>query len=410
MYTPDPLDTLRDMCQLFHVRLHLFKAPYDNAAALDFHLREALYKDYDYCALLENIRSDLQPGLTRTHKDIFENFYVAFSLQTDEGPAPFEFAVLGPFRYQTLSEAQICKIMSRHKLPLAHLSDITAFLGRVPLITDRRLWVNAEIYFISRLICRDGQLDYRTLNDFQYLLPELGAVPADAPDGSGYQLEMLSGGYQQEKELLDAVQKGNSDQASRLAFKYVNFQVSYHGRFGLPPYYAVLELNALLRRAAIETGVHVLRLDETFVKYAHMVRDWGETDYNRIPVTEMVADYCKLVKRYSRQSISPLVRKCLDELDFHFREDISLHTLAEKLHVSDGHLSTTFRREVGVPLTEYLNQNRVRYGQTLLESTELSIQEISTQSGFSDASYFTRLFKKYVGKAPKQYRAGQQLL
>lgn len=124
----------------------------------------------------------------------------------------------------------------------------------------------------------------------------------------------------------------------------------------------------------------------------------------------MVIDYCKLVTKYARQNYSTAVWKSLDYIDFNYQQDISLHKLAVMFHVSDGYLSTAFKKEVGIPITDYLNKTRVDHAQWMLESTEDSIQEISGQCGFYDASYFTRVFKRYTGQSPLQFRITRSML
>ena len=355
MYVPNPLDTLRDMLQLFHVRLHLFREPYENLEEIDFHLRKSLFENYNYLSLIETIRSNLQPGQTQTYRDLFCNLYVAFSLFTEDMPSTYEFAVIGPFKYRSLDAQALDAVMDKYNIPRVRRADLVAVLGRVPVIQNRELWVNMEVYLISRLICRDGQLEYRTPIDMPLALQELTElIPYDNKGSDAYRANTLAGGYNLEGDLLNAVKRGNVDQATRIALKYMNFQIAYHSQFDLPEYYAFIELNTLLRRAAIESGVHILRLDETFVHYNRFIRQKErERETMQLICTDMAADYCKLVKRYSNKNFSTLVRKCLDYMDFHFQEAVSLHTLAQMFNVSDGHLSTLFRKEVGIPLTEY---------------------------------------------------------
>lgn len=409
MYIPDPLDTMRDMMQLFHVRLHLFKRPYRDLPELDFHLRERLFQNYDYHDMIRALHDPLRPGMACSNIDAFGSHYVSFLLETDGEPSPYEFAVMGPYHYRTVSEQEIERIMAKHSIPQRLRQDLTTGLRRVPVIRQRDVWVNMQIFLISGLICKDEPLKFHTPSDFSFELPDFSNVVNDSEPGEHYQQTNLSDGYSQEEELLNAVKKGNIDQAIRLAIKYVNFQTSYHKQFGLKPQYAVIALNALLRRAAMEVGVHILRLDETFVKYNRLVDQniylSVETTY-----TDMVVDYCKLVMKYSKQNYSTAVWKSLNYIDFNYQQDISLHKLAVMFNVSGGHLSTSFKKEVGVSVTDYLNQTRVSHARWLLESTEDSVQEIGGRCGFSDGSYFTRIFKRYVGQSPLQYRTGRSLL
>ena len=409
MYTPDPLDTMRDMMQLFHVRLHLFKAPWQNLPELDFHLRESLFQNYDYHRMVRALREPLAQGMVFSCVDAFGSHYVSFLLETDGQPAPFEFAVMGPYRYRSISEQVIGQLMKKHSIPQRLQQDLATGLGRVPVIPQRDMWVNMQIFLISRLICKGKALKFYTPVDSGVALPDF-EKPAYNPETSEHYQQMnLSGGYGQEEELLNAVKKGNIDQAARLAIRYVNFQTTYHKYLGLDPLCAIIGLNVLLRRAAMEVGVHILRLDETYVKYTRIT---NQQETGPIPATyiDMVTDYCKLVQKYSRQNYSTAVWKSLDHIDFHYQQNISLHKLATMFNVSDGYLSTSFKKEVGVSVTDYLNQTRIAHARWLLESTGASVQEISGQCGFSDGSYFTRIFKRYVGQSPLQYRAARSLL
>jgi len=84
--------------------------------------------------------------------------------------------------------------------------------------------------------------------------------------------------------------------------------------------------------------------------------------------------------------------------------DQTLNTHAALLNVSPSYLSTLFRKETGITLTEFVNRKRAEYGVLLLNTTSMQVQAIAQHCGISDINYFTRIFKKYIGKTPKEYR------
>jgi AraC-like DNA-binding protein len=77
--------------------------------------------------------------------------------------------------------------------------------------------------------------------------------------------------------------------------------------------------------------------------------------------------------------------------------------LAEQYHIDPSNLAHQFKREVGVSITSYINFRRLELAKSLLGSG-LYIQEIAEQCGFLDVNYFTRLFKRQFGIAPREYR------
>ena len=101
---------------------------------------------------------------------------------------------------------------------------------------------------------------------------------------------------------------------------------------------------------------------------------------------------------------SLLVRKILVRIDSDLTADLSLKAQADFLKVNSSYLSTLFKKETGTTLTEYVNRKRVEHGIFLLNTTHMQIQAIAQCCGIPDVNYFTKTFKKIVGKTPKEYR------
>lgn len=88
--------------------------------------------------------------------------------------------------------------------------------------------------------------------------------------------------------------------------------------------------------------------------------------------------------------------------------EISRDELAKAVYMSPDYLTKLFKRETGMPLSEYIIQKRISLAKQLLATTDLSIVEISEKTGFSYSSYFVRIFKKKTGMTPQQYRNEKQ--
>lgn len=91
-------------------------------------------------------------------------------------------------------------------------------------------------------------------------------------------------------------------------------------------------------------------------------------------------------------------------IEGHFKEKITLEKLAQEVSMSPHYLCKCFRRVTGRTIFAYIEQMRVQYGCYLLRTTQASVMEIAMDSGFNTVSYFNRIFKKYKGCTPKQYR------
>lgn len=98
------------------------------------------------------------------------------------------------------------------------------------------------------------------------------------------------------------------------------------------------------------------------------------------------------------------MRKLTDYIKAHYHESLSLSDIANHFHFSPSYLSNYFSTHSKEGFSEYLNRVRIEAAITLLRQSDIPISKISEQVGFSDHSYFCRVFKKQTSYSPSQYR------
>lgn len=91
-------------------------------------------------------------------------------------------------------------------------------------------------------------------------------------------------------------------------------------------------------------------------------------------------------------------------IEDHYLKQVTLEEIATKSDISIRHLNRLFRAYYLTTPIAYLQRLRLERACTLLKQTNLSITEISYQSGFNDSNYLTRQFKKTYGMSPKSFR------
>lgn len=99
-----------------------------------------------------------------------------------------------------------------------------------------------------------------------------------------------------------------------------------------------------------------------------------------------------------------LVRRAVAYIQEHYGRNISRQEIAEAVGISQNYLSEIFTRELGLPPWEYLNRYRIKRAKELLRRTDESITAIAARVGFADSAYFSRVFRKQVGRSPRAYR------
>jgi len=168
------------------------------------------------------------------------------------------------------------------------------------------------------------------------------------------------------------------------------------------------ELNVLLRHLAHSYKVHAHYSETIYQQFRQQIDSCTLFSQLQKILPSMVSAYLNLIRNYSRRQYSNLVRSCLDYIDFHYAETVTLTGLAEQLSVSESYLSSRFIQETGMNFVTYLNTVRIRYACTLLEKLQLSMQKVAELCGFSSSNYFARVFHQQMGISPTAYRKQAQ--
>ncbi len=91
-------------------------------------------------------------------------------------------------------------------------------------------------------------------------------------------------------------------------------------------------------------------------------------------------------------------------IEEHYLGNLSLTQLASRIHLAPAYLSRKFKEYFGVSPLNYVILLRLNNAALCLRNHQLSIKEVAELSGYSDSLYFSRIFKRYMGKSPEMYR------
>jgi len=95
-------------------------------------------------------------------------------------------------------------------------------------------------------------------------------------------------------------------------------------------------------------------------------------------------------------------------IEEHAAEPLSLGKVAKQVGINATHLSEKFKQVTGFKFVEYVARTRFERARELLGDVDLRISEIAFAVGFQSLSQFNRVFKKFSGKSPTEYRSSRQ--
>ena len=104
------------------------------------------------------------------------------------------------------------------------------------------------------------------------------------------------------------------------------------------------------------------------------------------------------------RKLPPVVLSVCEWIRENYYRSFSVANLADLFGYQADYLSSLFKKHMGISLTEYTNRLRIESSKTLLANYDLSIKEAAYSCGFPDEKYFMKVFKKFEGMTPTEYK------
>lgn len=371
---------------------------------IDFGLRQMLGLQNEYDKLLQFINKQVQPN--RIYKIVDSFFCNYFFLFLPDAPEPITM-VIGPFLMQDPAKTTLLELGERYSIPPQVFPVFEKFFSSVPTLNDDASLLTLIHTFGEKIW---GDANQFSMDSFEHGLMDHYTPTTLAPDFSGFEdtainMQALEERYAIEGELLQAVSQGQTHKAEVILSGMSTNTLEQRTTDSLRNLknYAII-MNTLLRKAAENGSVHPYHIDRLSSDFARKIELSSTIDACQKLQKEMIRKYCLLVKNHSMKGYSLLVQKVITRVDSDLTADLSLNAIATALNVNPSYLSSQFKKETGSTLTDYVNRKKVEHAILLLNSTPLQIQTIALHCGIPDVNYFTKIFKKYIRKTPKEYR------
>lgn len=162
---------------------------------------------------------------------------------------------------------------------------------------------------------------------------------------------------------------------------------------------SVLHLSSLLIRFIQRQGWRVKQVagedlaylqNVTLLSSKQQIWDW---------LTRMVKHIIHYTQQQRKTTSNQLVKDILAILDREMDQELTLHTVADRLYVNSSYLSRLFKQEMGVAFSTYVLERKMEQAKATLQDGG-KVYDAARQAGYRDVSYFTKVFRKYWGVNP----------
>lgn len=341
------------------------------------------------------------------YTDEFRCHYAVVQLP---GPEASQALVVGPYVSENTDLPWIKALMDRCRLPEDHLPILENFYRQVRYIgNDNSLF--AALQALAEHIWGQGQF---LIERVEQGVPELWTPIDRSPEAKPQdnilnRIHLIEQRYQAENHLMELIRQGRGQKAQMMLSQFSSAALERRGEPARDIKNYTIIMNTLMRKAAEQAGVHPSYIDRLSSDFARQIEIAGDWDSFLVLWKEMARRYCLMVRRHSMKDFSPTVQKVISRIDFDLAADLSLKASAQALNVNPSYLSTLFKKETGETLTDFVNRRRMEHAAYLLTSTQLSVSSVALNCGISDDNYFTKLFKRFNGLTPTQFRQDQHL-
>ncbi|WP_339830616.1 helix-turn-helix domain-containing protein [Paenibacillus sp. FSL R7-0272] len=337
------------------------------------------------------------PSVVRT--SFFEN-YILIRIgndQNEEGTI-----ILGPSLPFSLIEHKINGLINDTHL-FAHREQVYHYYQSVPVIPHEKLidiaiLVN-QIFNHELIEAEDVIQDY-----LRGIHIEEKEIQGSINTSVAYD-EMLHHNPLNEKQLLTFVKEGKLDMLKHFTqLGHENTGVlSKSSHIRSKKNLGIIGI-ALATRAAIDGGLYselAFSISDLYIQRLEELRTDKEIDQCCL---EAFFSLTEKVSQVKESQHSKTVTLCKNYIYNHRYSKITHEEIAEHAGISPNYLSVLFKKEVGVPVNEYIQQIKIEEAKHMIQFMSTPLSEIGSLLSFTDQSYFTKIFKKHSGITPKQYQ------
>ena len=316
--------------------------------------------------------------------------------------------IAGPVHMSEPDDYEVFQAVNRYHIPESETEDLVRRYMAIPIISP----VDARHHLqLMTILAKDIMSENRSemekkkaFFDEQRVISE--SIQSLKGEQGDWPLQHQEYPIHLEKRLSSAIIKGDEAGAKKILNDILGF-IFYKYRGDNRRIKAIaLELVVVISRAAVDGGA----------RYEDVTKVSQEITMNSFQTDDIEALCLWLMDALERvilfvfpmdvahQDQLGILRKAVIYMNQHLQQDLSLEEVAEHVNLSPTYFSRLFSHDMKMTYIEYLTKIRVEESKKYLVDREQSISDIAMRLGFSDQSYFSKVFKKVEGITPGKYR------
>ncbi|BBH20681.1 AraC family transcriptional regulator [Paenibacillus baekrokdamisoli] len=313
--------------------------------------------------------------------------------------------IIGPSVYGELSEETKKNLLKDNDVPHKHYEEWKEYYGELPIMNKMRLFHAGML--LHYLVSGEPLEISEVLEHAHALKPKF--IPIDNVDmqvSNQRKNTNLHHDHMLEKNIMKHITNGNK---KGLLEAHTSFPSDKYGVLSKRSHLRsqknlAISAITLATRAAIDGGLFweiAYTLSDFHIQHMEELKEIKQVER---AVADALVDFADRVRMNKDQKVSKTVAICQNYIFNHLYEEITLSSLASLAGLNANYLSQLFKKEVGIPISDYIQRERIEEAKKLISLSDTSLSDVCSSLAFNDQSYFTKVFKKFTGVTPKQFR------
>lgn len=170
-------------------------------------------------------------------------------------------------------------------------------------------------------------------------------------------------------------------------------------------------------RVVRDVGFMAIESDERILLIDQLFQDIDKSGQNGsmlseelgMNLLEQILIRCREFDQQRPQApLDTRIRRVCQFINDNLSKELTIDELSRVACMSSSRLSHLFRKQMGVPVRQWIEDQRISLARQLLVTTDLAVNQVAQYLGYQDALYFSRVFRKNLGQSPREFRRSHQ--
>lgn len=310
--------------------------------------------------------------------------------------------LLGPFLMDEPDSLLVSDLAKKYNLSVDVTLNLFEKSTSIPIIPPSKVnHFNKLLFFLFQNLIGESKNTFKKNN--QILLQQ--SKIADAIQRyKNTNIYSANYPYEKERELITKVKTGNVEEAINILSDLLGYILLLSDNNLDIVKFRSVELCSIVSRAVVEGGSlmdGVLKINNNFLENISNINSFESLSLN---LQQVIEAFTESLREYSNNKNNDIIKKSINYITTNFNKSITLEEVSDFVGLTPTYFSYVFKQTTGNTFTHFLNSTRVEESKRLLSNSEYSITDIAIACGFEEPSYYSKVFKKYVGMTPRQFR------